>query len=80
MARIPDDLIVFLIGEIASSGQHGESFPSSSGMRQICPIVPVGESPQLAIQTPPFVSQFATICFELLPDAYSMFTRRFNNK
>jgi hypothetical protein len=43
MARIPDDLIVFLIGEIASSGQQGESFPSSSGMRQICPIVPVGK-------------------------------------
>jgi hypothetical protein len=43
MARIPDDLVVFLIGEIASSGQQGESFPSSSGMRQICLIVLVGK-------------------------------------
>jgi hypothetical protein len=47
MARIPDDLIAFLIGEIASSGQQGESFPSSSGMRQICPIVLVGKAASL---------------------------------
>src|SRR2546430_2131015 len=66
MTRIADDLIAFLIGEIASSGQQGKSFPSSSGMRQICPIVLVGKV--ASEQTP----ACTCLSFESLPDVYSM--------
>jgi hypothetical protein len=72
MARILDDLIEFLIGEIASSGQQGESFPSSSGLRQICPIVLVGKVASLSKHP---ACNNLPLSFESLPDAYSMFTR-----
>ena len=61
MARSQDDLIAFLIGKIASRGQQGASFPSSSRMRQICPIVPVGKSPACR------PTNTTTICIANLP-------------
>jgi hypothetical protein len=54
MARGQTELIDFLLAEIASGGQHGASSLPSSGLPQICPIVPV-EIPSVSCKPqPPF--------------------------